>query len=205
LHAQHVRAVEPRAPPVDVDADVVGPARARAVAHGQPVAAAGSALRAREQGAALGDAARAAGVDREVRIAEARLDGDPHTAVGRHGDAVDVVGILVGVDLPREGAGRPAAEDRRVRPAAGAPVDPFDVVVGLARGVRRRRALAREKYEARWSGPTAATVSTCGSDAGNSSGLPLANSLPAAATTVTPAAIACWIARYSAKHSDGEP
>ena len=36
----------------------------------------------------------------------------------------------------------------------------------------------------------AATVTTCGSEAGNSSGLPLSNSLPAAATGMIPLATA---------------
>src|SRR3712207_8457246 len=45
---------------------------------------------------------------------------------------------------------------------------------------------------------------TCGSDAGNSSGLPSVNSLPAAATRLTPRAVAAWSSTYSAKHSCGE-
>ena len=40
------------------------------------------------------------------------------------------------------------------------------------------------------SGVVAATVTTCGSEAGNSSGLPLSNSLPAAATGMIPLATA---------------
>jgi hypothetical protein len=45
---------------------------------------------------------------------------------------------------------------------------------------------------------TAAIVSTCGNEAGNSSGLPASNSLPAAATSVTPRAVArcsAWSSR----------
>ena len=57
--------------------------------------------------------------------------------------------------------------------------------------------LAFEKYEDFLSGPTAATVSTCGSDAGNSGGLPWSNSLPAAATGMIPRATANWSATYS--------
>jgi hypothetical protein len=51
-------------------------------------------------------------------------------------------------------------------------------------------ALAFEKYEDLLSGPIEAIVSTCGSEAGNSSGLPPANSLPAAATGMIPRATA---------------
>ena len=58
-------------------------------------------------------------------------------------------------------------------------------------------ALAFEKYEDWRSGPTAATVRTCGSEAGNSSGLPSANSFPAAATGTIPRATANWSATYS--------
>ena len=45
----------------------------------------------------------------------------------------------------------------------------------------------------------AATVSTCGSEAGNSSGLPALSSLPAAATSVMPFAVASCSWTYSAK------
>ena len=60
-------------------------------------------------------------------------------------------------------------------------------------------ALALEKNELRNAGgaPTAATVRTCGSEAGNSSGLPRPNSLPAAATGTIPRATATWMATYS--------
>ena len=47
---------------------------------------------------------------------------------------------------------------------------------------RSTAAFALEKNGALKSDPIAATVRTCGSDAGNSSGLPSASSLPAAAT-----------------------
>ena len=52
--------------------------------------------------------------------------------------------------------------------------------------LRSTAALAFEKDELSRSALTAATVSTCGSEAGNSSGLPAANSLPAAATGTIP-------------------
>ena len=54
-------------------------------------------------------------------------------------------------------------------------------------------------------GPSAATVSTCGSEAGNSSGLPSANSLPAAATGTIPRTTANCSATYSGKHRPVEP
>ena len=52
---------------------------------------------------------------------------------------------------------------------------------------------------------TAAMVSTCGSEAGNSSGLPASNSLPAAATGTIPRWTASWIALYSARQRLWEP
>jgi hypothetical protein len=52
---------------------------------------------------------------------------------------------------------------------------------------------------------TAAIVSTWGSEAGNSSGLPASNSLPAAATGTIPRRTASWIALYSARHKLWEP
>ena len=51
----------------------------------------------------------------------------------------------------------------------------------------------------------AATVSTCGSEAGNSSGLPAFSSLPAAATSVMPFAVANWSWTYSAKQGAVAP
>ncbi len=68
-------------------------------------------------------------------------------------------------------------------------------------------ALAFEKNELRkpGAGPTAATVTTCGSEAGNSGGLPSANSLPAAATGTIPLATAAWMARYSGKQGEFAP
>jgi hypothetical protein len=66
-------------------------------------------------------------------------------------------------------------------------------------------ALALEKNGAVRSEPTAATVITCGSEAGNSSGLPAASSLPAAATSVMPFAVAICSCTYSAKQGAGAP
>ncbi len=71
--------------------------------------------------------------------------------------------------------------------------------------LRSTARLALEKALLRSSASTAATVSTCGSDAGNSGGLPAANSLPAAATGTTPPLTARWSAAYSARHSVCEP
>ena len=65
---------------------------------------------------------------------------------------------------------------------------------GAARSIA---AFAFEKPTARSSGPTAAAVSTCGSEAGNSGGLPSCPSLPAAATGTTPALTANCTATYS--------
>ena len=71
--------------------------------------------------------------------------------------------------------------------------------------VRSIAALVFEKNELWRSGSTAATVSTCGSEAGNSSGLPSANSLPAAATGTIPRATANWSATYSGRQRPREP
>jgi hypothetical protein len=65
--------------------------------------------------------------------------------------------------------------------------------------------LALENDEESRRALTAATVSTCGSDAGNSSGLPASNSLPAAATGTMPRRTASWIAVYSARQMLCEP
>ena len=74
--------------------------------------------------------------------------------------------------------------------------------VGVERGRDRGQdvdARARSGRSRRWRwrtrallscGVVAATVTTCGSEAGNSSGLPLSNSLPAAATGMIPLATA---------------
>ena len=70
---------------------------------------------------------------------------------------------------------------------------------------RSTAALALEKNGGLRSLPTAATVSTCGSEAGNSSGLPSASSLPAAATSVIPLAVAIWSWTYSAKQGSVAP
>ena len=64
---------------------------------------------------------------------------------------------------------------------------------------------ALEKNAGLRSVSTAATVRTCGSDAGYSSGLPASNSLPAAATSVMPFAVASCSWRYSAKQGPGAP
>ena len=50
--------------------------------------------------------------------------------------------------------------------------------------------LTLENHALESSGVVAATVTTCGSEAGNSSGLPSANSFPAAATGMIPLATA---------------
>jgi hypothetical protein len=71
--------------------------------------------------------------------------------------------------------------------------------------LRSTAALALENVDRPSSRSTAATVSTCGSDAGNSGGLPAPNSLPAAATGITPRRTARWIAVYSDRHSVREP
>ena len=55
------------------------------------------------------------------------------------------------------------------------------------------------------SGPIAATVSTWGRLAGNSSGLPLANSFPDAATGMAPALTAFAICCASVLQRVGEP
>jgi hypothetical protein len=52
---------------------------------------------------------------------------------------------------------------------------------------------------------TAAIVSTCGNEAGNSSGLPASNSLPAAATATIPRRTASWSALYSERQRLREP
>ena len=70
---------------------------------------------------------------------------------------------------------------------------------------RSTAAEALEKNGGLRSGPTAATVRTCGSEAGNSSGLPSLSSLPAAATSVMPFAVARWSCTYSAKQGAVEP
>jgi hypothetical protein len=70
---------------------------------------------------------------------------------------------------------------------------------------RSTAAFVFEKYELDRSQATAATVITCGSEAGNSSGLSSANSLPAAATGTIPRATANWSATYSGKHTPREP
>ena len=62
-----------------------------------------------------------------------------------------------------------------------------------------------EKKVGRSSAASAATVSTCGRVAGNSSGLPLSKSLPEAATGTMPARITRWMASVSVTHSCREP
>ena len=81
------------------------------------------------------------------------------------------------------------------------------VMIASPGAERSIAALVFEKNELRNSGgrPTAATVRTCGSDAGYSSGLPSANSLPAAATGTIPLATATWSATYSGKHRPARP
>ena len=71
--------------------------------------------------------------------------------------------------------------------------------------LRSTAGLEFENDEASSRALTAAIVSTCGSEAGNSSGLPSANSLPAAATGTIPRRIASWIALYSARQRVCEP
>ena len=66
--------------------------------------------------------------------------------------------------------------------------------------LRSTAALSLEKPVGLSSGPTAATVITCGRLAGNSSGLPSWNSLPAAATGTAPALTARRICRSSVSH-----
>ena len=56
--------------------------------------------------------------------------------------------------------------------------------------LRSTASLALEKSALLSSCVVAATVTTCGIDAGNSSGLPCVNSLPAAATGMIPLATA---------------
>ena len=63
---------------------------------------------------------------------------------------------------------------------------------------RSTAALALEKNGGLRSLPRAATVTTWGREAGNSSGLPCASSLPAAATSVIPLAVATCSWTYSA-------
>ena len=71
--------------------------------------------------------------------------------------------------------------------------------------LRSTAVLALEKIALRSSGVVAATVTTCGSEAGNSSGLPSWNSLPAAATGMMPLAMPKYSCTHSAAQRDGEP
>jgi hypothetical protein len=71
--------------------------------------------------------------------------------------------------------------------------------------LRSTASLAFENAELSRRALTAATVSTWGSEAGNSGGLPSANSLPAAATGTIPRLTARWSALYSARHRLREP
>ena len=64
--------------------------------------------------------------------------------------------------------------------------------------LRSTAALPLEKNVASSVAASAATVTTCGRLAGNSSGFPWSNSLPDAATGTTPALTARWIASASA-------
>jgi hypothetical protein len=66
-------------------------------------------------------------------------------------------------------------------------------------------ALAFEKAELARSASTAATVRTCGSEAGNCGWLPVSNSLPAAATSAMPRPVAISSCSYSAKQGVREP
>jgi hypothetical protein len=71
--------------------------------------------------------------------------------------------------------------------------------------LRSTAALSLEKNVGRSSAASAATVSTCGSVAGNSGGLPWSNSLPEAATGTIPARTARWMASDSVTHDWAEP
>ena len=109
---------------------------------------------------------------------------------------------LVGLELRAGGAnpghrgrdhrcGEARAVERLVAVLAGG-VERFGTAVRIPSpgALRSIASLTFENHALESSGVVAATVTTCGSDAGNSSGFPSANSLPAAATAMIPLATA---------------